>query len=122
MGRVSCRTCQSFGRLKWYLQLKIVYEINKDDFFKKVENIPDKELRECLAKNIFSEQNFRVKIKDFKNERLSQHFSSFIIHSLILVKVYPITNHTDQDINNASAGLISTHMQKFLNSRILSQV
>jgi hypothetical protein len=68
---------------------------NVDDYIKKTEMIPDKDLRNCAAMQIFTENN---------------------------VRVFPISHHSDPDVNNASAQLIQTHFQKFGNMRILGQV
>ncbi len=61
-GRVTCHHCKRSGRLKWFLQLTVDFKNNTDDYIKKSEAIPDQELRECLAMNVFSENNNRVKL------------------------------------------------------------
>ena len=60
MGFQACVTCKGNGRLKWFLQLKVEFKNNREDFFKKSENIPDAELRKCAVKTIYVEQNIRV--------------------------------------------------------------
>lgn len=59
-GRVMCKQCQGNGRLKWFLQLTVMFRNNKDDFIKKTEDIPDEKIRNCIAKNTFIENNIRV--------------------------------------------------------------
>ncbi len=68
---------------------------NVDDFIKKSEAVPDDMLRTCATKNIFAEQN---------------------------VRVFPVTNHPDQDVNLATQTLISEHAAKYAQLRILMQV
>lgn len=65
-GMITCRCCKGSGRLKWYLQLKVEFKNNRDDFFKKSEQIPDELLRKCTSKNIYTEQNIRVRNKTKK--------------------------------------------------------
>ncbi len=66
-----------------------------DDFIKKSEAVPDDLLRTCATKNTFAEQQ---------------------------VRVYPVTNHHDQDVNQATQRLISAHAAKYGQCRILMQV
>ncbi|RMZ96223.1 SSUH2 -like protein [Brachionus plicatilis] len=89
-----CRTCAGSGRLRWYLQLIVEFKNNKDDFFSKTEFVPDKLLKKCVVETIFSDTNYRV---------------------------FPVTNHPNQYINEASSNLLNQHLNKFSQSRILSQ-
>lgn len=67
-----------------------------DDYIKNSDGgVPDDLIRTCVAKNIFSEQNSRV---------------------------FPINNHPDIDINQASNNLINTHFSKYSKRRTLAQV
>lgn len=61
-GRTECSKCRGSGRLKWYIQLTVVFKNNTDDYIKKSEQIPDKEIRNCQAQTTFSEQSQRVGI------------------------------------------------------------
>lgn len=61
-GRITCHHCKGAGKLRWFLQLTVTFHNNSDDYIKKSGNdIPDKLLRSCLTKNVFNEQNQRVK-------------------------------------------------------------
>ena len=60
-GRITCNHCRGSGKLRWFLQLTVTFHNNDDDYIKKSGDIPEKLLRDCLAKNIFSEQNQRVR-------------------------------------------------------------
>lgn len=55
-----CQSCKGAGRLRWFIQLKVEFKNNRDDYFKKTENIPDSDLLKCKSKNIYTEQNQRV--------------------------------------------------------------
>lgn len=62
-GRIICSHCKGHGKLRWFLQLTVTFHNNCDDYIKKSGNdIPDKLLRSCLTKNVFSEKNQRVNI------------------------------------------------------------
>ncbi|CAF0866937.1 unnamed protein product [Brachionus calyciflorus] len=93
-GFILCKICSGSGRLKWYLQLTVEFKNNKDDFFSKTEFIPDELLRNCLTKNTFSDTNLRL---------------------------FPITNHPNKYINEASSSLLGQHYTKFNQCKILSQ-
>ena len=63
-GRIVCSHCRGHGKLRWFLQLTVTFHNNCDDYIKKSGNdIPDKLLRSCLTKNVFSEKNQRVNIR-----------------------------------------------------------
>lgn len=95
-GRVQCCDCTGSGKLKWYLELTIIYKQHENDFVKQTtcSTVPDELIRKCQSQNIFSEQNTRI---------------------------YPLNHHPDFDINNASNRLLSDHSARFINSRILAQ-
>ena len=62
-GRVECYVCKGCAKLKWFVQMTVQFTNNEDEFFKKdqTQDIPDELTRSCHAKNIFTEQNDRVK-------------------------------------------------------------
>lgn len=95
LGKIQCNICKSSGKLKWFLQLTIKFENQKNDFLKQnASNLPDELMRKCQAQNVFSEQNIRVS---------------------------PLNHHPDAQINAASSRLLSDHASRFVNSRILAQ-
>jgi hypothetical protein len=61
-GRIQCTGCAGFGKLKWFIELRVSFENQENDFIKKSEDIPDELLRKCQAHSTFSEQNERVNI------------------------------------------------------------
>ena len=100
-GLKKCLTCFGYGQLRWFIQLTIKYTNNRNDYLKdghlkcnRAERIPNKLIRKAMAQNILSENNLRIK---------------------------PITNHPDNDINQASANLINEHNCLYSNVKILSQ-
>ncbi len=68
---------------------------NIDFVLKKSSAVPDDMLKSCAVFNILAEQNVRVN---------------------------PVTNHLDQDVNQATQNLISAHASKYAQFRILMQV
>lgn len=97
------------------MELTVQFKKYTNDYIKKDEEIPDDKLRECLAKNIFAEQNVRV----------STFLRKFLWHSstcVLLFKLNPISNHSEADVNAASQQLIQSHLHRFANFRILAQV
>ena len=55
--------CNGAGKLKWYIEMIVTFDTLFNDYFKKSEDIPDKDLRACRTVKIFSEDFPRVKIQ-----------------------------------------------------------
>jgi len=92
-----------------------------DDFLKDSvpDDIPDKVVRECVAKNVFTEQNQRVSI--FLFAEVLYLIKSYYVRNYCCDQVVPITHHTDPDINKASVNLIGVHQSTYGNMKILGQ-
>ena len=91
----SCSKCAGVGRLKWYVELKVHFKNQDDDYFNKSEAIPDKNLRKCEAVSTFSEQNPRV---------------------------FALNHHQVQEVNRASFDLIQRHLNALQSAKIIMQV
>jgi hypothetical protein len=94
-GRETCTTCLGTGRLRWFIKLIVKFENNLEDFFKGQESVPVEELRNCVAEKIFSEENIRI---------------------------YPLSNYPDPQINMVSQQIVNSHTTKFNDKRILMQM
>lgn len=96
-GRLKCFTCDDKKKLRWFLEVVVKFETKEDDYFKPMDlnDLPDKFIRKCRSKLIYSEEAKRV---------------------------LPIKNYPNELINQASYNLISSHFKKFSGCRILAQV
>lgn len=95
-GKRICSTCNSKKKLRWFYQIVSCFESHKERCFVKPNfNLPDKFLKNCRSKLIFSEEANRV---------------------------YPIRSNKVSHVDKLSHDLISFHSEKFSNSRILAQV
>ena len=115
-GRRTCLTCSGSGRLKWFVELKVHFDTQEDDFFKKSEAVPDKELRKCQAIPTFTEQNPRVRLMYFQIENEN------VIELKVFFKVFAINHHHEPEVNRASFDLIQNHLNKLQSTRIIIQV
>ncbi len=66
-GKINCAVCKGWAKLKWFIELEVVFENHQEDYIKKNQAVPDDLLRGCAMKTAFNEQNSRVSIF-FKSE------------------------------------------------------
>ncbi len=59
-GRIRCLSCNATGKLKWFLELTVTFHNNIIDYIKKADVIPDKLLRLCQSKTIYTDKGNRV--------------------------------------------------------------
>lgn len=59
-GKINCAACKGWAKLKWYIELEVIFENNVEDFIQKKQPVPDDLLRNCETKSSFFEQNNRV--------------------------------------------------------------
>lgn len=96
-GISNCLICCNKKKLRWFLQVIVKFESHQDDHFIRsdLNLLPDYLIRKCQSKLIFSEEANRV---------------------------FPIKNYPNENINQASYDLISSHTKKYIDSRIIAQV
>jgi hypothetical protein len=59
-GKINCAACKGWAKLKWFIELEVVFETHSEDYIKKNQAVPDDLLRNCEMKSAFIEQNTRV--------------------------------------------------------------
>ena len=54
------------ARVKWFIKLTVQYQTHIDEIIKKSEEIPDEVLKKCKAQSVFTEENHRVSLLNYK--------------------------------------------------------
>ncbi|XP_046577132.1 protein SSUH2 homolog isoform X1 [Haliotis rubra] len=93
-GRITCRTCDGFRNLKCYVQLKVTFKNNKDDYILERTDMPDELVKDVSGTAIFEQT---------------------------LMPVWPITSYFVREINENSIRLVNQHKGGFPGARQLMQ-
>nr|XP_026695861.1 protein SSUH2 homolog isoform X2 [Ciona intestinalis] len=94
MGCVRCKECQGFGKLKQFIQLTISYSNNLSDHIIERTDMPDHLIRDVTGDVIFQQAALRVG---------------------------PVQNFIEQEINRRSSELVSSHATAWPAKLILQQ-
>lgn len=60
-GRMECENCESTGRLKWAVELTVCFDTIRDEHFDKQTLIPQNLIQTANARNIYFEQDEKVR-------------------------------------------------------------
>ncbi|RMZ96225.1 Suppressor of Stomatin mutant Uncoordination, partial [Brachionus plicatilis] len=93
-GEILCRPCNSSGKVRWYVELEVLFENYEDELIENPSQISEDLIFNCASKQIYFEQKEKLK---------------------------PIKDNDFFKLYKSSKTLINTHLSKFSFSRILAQ-
>jgi hypothetical protein len=93
-GRIVCRTCQGYKHLKCFINLRIEYKNNFSEHIVEHTDMPSHLVKTVSGQEIFEQTQPRV---------------------------WPIVNHPELELCNASQALLSEHERRFHFARIIMQ-
>lgn len=94
-GEILCRSCNSSGKVRWFVEMEVIFETFEDELIENPFQISEDIIFDCTPKQIFFEQKEKLK---------------------------PIKDNDFFKLHQSSKALINTHLSKFSFSRILAQV
>ncbi|PIK49951.1 hypothetical protein BSL78_13158 [Apostichopus japonicus] len=94
-GRITCPICEGFAKLRWYIQLKVQYINNVEDFIHEPSDLPDELIRDVSGKSVFEQT---------------------------LPYVWPISQYEVPEINENSFRIVERHRNAWPESKLLQQI
>ncbi|XP_071825191.1 protein SSUH2 homolog [Apostichopus japonicus] len=93
-GRITCPICEGFAKLRWYIQLKVQYINNVEDFIHEPTDLPDELIRDVSGKSVFEQT---------------------------LPYVWPISQYDVPEINENSFRIVERHRNAWPESKLIQQ-
>ncbi|XP_042864430.1 protein SSUH2 homolog isoform X3 [Penaeus japonicus] len=93
-GRVACPPCDSYGQIRCFIRLTITWKVNTSEHIVRKGGLPEELVKEVSGQVAFEEEGPRI---------------------------FPLSQFPDNTINLASAQLVNSHKNKFVDERIYGQ-
>ncbi|CAF0866956.1 unnamed protein product [Brachionus calyciflorus] len=93
-GEINCQPCNSTGKVRWYVEMEVIFETFEDELIDNKAQISEDIIFDCCPKQIYFEQSVNLK---------------------------PIKDNVFFRFNRQSKNLINTHLSKFSFCKIIAQ-